>query len=66
MEIEVLKDQLSQRELEAEQARAYVYRCDGAIQVLKYLISLEEAPAEATPTPKRTRKPRVKVEDASS
>lgn len=45
--IEVLKDQLAKSEQEHEIARSYVYRCDGAIQILKHLISLAETKEES-------------------
>lgn len=45
MTLEQLKAQLAQSEVELEEAKAHVYRCDGAIQLLKFQISqLEAAP----------------------
>ena len=44
--VETLREQLASTELELENARAHVYRCDGAIQVLKHLITVAEDPDE--------------------
>ena len=51
--LESLKEQLASTEQELEQARAHVYRCDGALQLLRHLISQAEAP-ESAPSPEDT------------
>ena len=48
--IETLKTQLTNTEAELEQAKAHVYRADGAIQLLKHLI------AQQTDTPPEPQK----------
>lgn len=47
--VEDLKKQLAATESELEQAKAHVYRSDGAIQVLKHFIADAEKPAETAP-----------------
>ena len=49
LSLESLKEQLAAVELEIEQAKAHVYRCDGSIQLLKHLITEAETPE--TPAP---------------
>ena len=44
--LESLRKQLAETEAEWEQARAHLYRCDGAIQLLRHLIAESEKPAE--------------------
>lgn len=41
--IDTLKQQLLSTENDLEQAKAAVYRCDGAMQLLKHLIAEAEA-----------------------
>ena len=45
LSLESLKEQLVASEAELEQAKSHVYRCDGAIQILRYQISLLEQEA---------------------
>lgn len=45
--LEQLKEQLAASEQELEVAKAHVYRCDGAIQILKGLIAQAEQPDAA-------------------
>ncbi len=42
--IESLREQLAATEIELEQAKAHLYRCDGSIQLLRHLISEAEKP----------------------
>ena len=42
--LESLKTQLAQTEVELEQAKAHLYRCDGVVQMLKHLIAQAEIP----------------------
>lgn len=44
--LDELKEQLAQTEAELEASKAHVYRCDGAIQVLKHLIELAQTETE--------------------
>lgn len=44
LSLETLKEQLMSLEQEFEVAKANVHRCDGAIQVLKHIITGAEAP----------------------
>jgi len=41
-----LKAQLAATEAEMEAAKAHLYRCDGALQVLKHLIAESEKPED--------------------
>ena len=50
--LETLREQLTATELELEQAKAHVYRADGSIQLLRYLIS--EAAKPETPSKDET------------
>ena len=43
VKVDALKEQLRNTEREMEEAKAHVYRADGAVQVLKHLISIAEA-----------------------
>ena len=51
IKVEDLKAQLAQHEQELENAKAVVYRIDGSMQVLRYLISKAEE-AESPTDPK--------------
>lgn len=42
MKLDELKAQLATTENDMEQAKAAVYRCDGAIQILQHLIKEEQ------------------------
>mgnify|MGYP001577740648 CR=1 FL=1 len=46
MNLDDLKKQLENTELEFEQAKAHVHRCDGAVQILRHFI--KELEAEST------------------
>lgn len=51
LDLESLKKQLAETELEFEKARAHMYRCDGVVQLLKYQITeaeKSEKPSEDT------------------
>ena len=49
--LDSLRTQLHETEIEFEQARSQMYRCDGAIQILQHLIADAEKPAEQAETP---------------
>lgn len=51
LDSQTLKDQLIKAENEFEQAKAVLYRLDGAIQVLKLLITNIENPLVTTTNP---------------
>ena len=42
--VDALREQLTETEVEFEQAKAHLYRCDGSIQLLKHLIAQAEKP----------------------
>ena len=42
--VDALREQLAETEVEFEQAKAHLYRCDGSIQLLKHLIAQAEKP----------------------
>ena len=50
MNLESLKKQLTEAEASLEQAKAMVYRNDGVVATLKYVISEMEKPEEVKPT----------------
>ena len=47
--VETLREQLATTELELDNAKAHVYRCDGVVQMLKHLILQAEAETPETP-----------------
>ena len=43
-ELRAVVEELATTELELENAKSHVYRCDGCIQLLKHLIEQAESP----------------------
>ena len=52
LELEQLQTQLASTETELEQAKAHVYRCDGALQMLKHMIAQIKAATSQEEPPK--------------
>ena len=52
--VESLREQLKASEVELEEAKAHVYRCDGVIRMLQHLIAEAEKPEKPSEDEKPT------------